>query len=128
MPPAPGRFSITTGWPSVSASRCEKLRAAKSAMPPGANATMTRTGFDGNGWAHTGATGNKYRIRTINDLAIAQSPTVQISPRSCQTPDARRQTPDARCQTPDARCQMPDARRFNNLTSDDWRLTTGVLF
>ena len=41
-PPAPGRFSTTTGTRRFSDNPCDTLRAAKSAMPPGAKATITR--------------------------------------------------------------------------------------
>ena len=36
VPPAPGRFSTTTGWPSLSLSTLEATRAMKSEPPPGA--------------------------------------------------------------------------------------------
>src|SRR5919201_932216 len=47
IPPAPARLSTTIGTPRLSDRRCETLRAAKSAMPPGANGTTMRIGFDG---------------------------------------------------------------------------------
>src|SRR5258706_529507 len=42
MPPAPGRFSTTNGWPSSSPSFAATWRAAKSSPPPGAVATSMR--------------------------------------------------------------------------------------
>src|SRR5690348_2819656 len=40
MPPAPVRFSITTGWPRDSCSFGAMRRAGMSVAPPGANGTM----------------------------------------------------------------------------------------
>src|SRR3954462_8553013 len=40
MPPALGRFSTTTGWPSISLSGCATIRAAKSVPPPALKPTM----------------------------------------------------------------------------------------
>ncbi len=39
MPPAPGLFSTTTGWPSRSLRLFAVKRAALSVTPPGANGT-----------------------------------------------------------------------------------------
>src|SRR4029079_1448694 len=47
LPPAPARFSISTGWPSVSESFCWATRATISVGPPGAKGTMTRIGLEG---------------------------------------------------------------------------------
>src|SRR5215831_3542389 len=44
VPPAPGRFSITTGWPSFSCSDCATMRPMMSAPPPGPNGTIMRRG------------------------------------------------------------------------------------
>src|SRR5690349_6871675 len=40
MPPALGRFSTTTGWPSISWRGCATIRAAKSVPPPALKPTM----------------------------------------------------------------------------------------
>ena len=45
LPPAPGRFSTTTGWRRSSLMRSARRRAAMSAEPPGANPTSRRTGL-----------------------------------------------------------------------------------
>ena len=45
LPPAPGRFSTTNGWPSVSVSFCAVARARMSVVPPAGNGTTTRTGL-----------------------------------------------------------------------------------
>src|SRR4051812_44711963 len=47
VPPAPGRLSITIGWPSDSPSFWLSVRAATSVPPLGAKPTMTRIGFVG---------------------------------------------------------------------------------
>jgi hypothetical protein len=47
LPPAPPRFSITTGWPSASASGGWITRATMSLAPPGANGTTSVTGRSG---------------------------------------------------------------------------------
>lgn len=47
LPAAPGRFSITTGWPSTPESRSPRSRATMWVDPPAANGTTMRTGFCG---------------------------------------------------------------------------------
>ncbi|MOA26632.1 hypothetical protein D3C78_1474400 [compost metagenome] len=47
MPPAPGLFSITTAWPSVSPIFWATTRAVTSATPPAPNGTTMRTGLVG---------------------------------------------------------------------------------
>src|SRR5688572_29622898 len=44
MPAAPGRLSITTGWPRRLASASEMEREARSEALPGGNGTTMRTG------------------------------------------------------------------------------------
>ena len=51
LPPAPGRFSITTGWPHFSDSFWPTMRASASEAPPGVCGTMMRTGLAGKVWA-----------------------------------------------------------------------------
>src|SRR5207245_11442817 len=51
LPPAPGRFSITTCWPQDSASFWPRARARISLGPPGVKKTKKRTGFSGQPWA-----------------------------------------------------------------------------
>src|SRR5262245_16599200 len=43
VPPAPGRFSTTNGWPSCSARRCVTVRAMMSVALPAVNGTITCT-------------------------------------------------------------------------------------
>src|SRR5215207_3574434 len=45
--PAPGRFSMTRGWPSRSRKPWATRRAARSVVPPGAKGTMRRIGCEG---------------------------------------------------------------------------------
>jgi hypothetical protein len=47
--PAPGVFSITTGWPSLRDSGSDRMRATTSMTPPAAKGTTTRTGREGYG-------------------------------------------------------------------------------
>ena len=47
MPPAPARFSTTTGWPSLSLMRGAMAREMRSALPPGGKLTMKRIGLEG---------------------------------------------------------------------------------
>src|ERR1041385_5586226 len=47
FPAAPGRFSITTGWAQIAVSFSPTTRGIRSDAPPGANGTITRTGFCG---------------------------------------------------------------------------------
>src|SRR6476646_6769356 len=51
VPAAPGRFSMTTGWPSFSCNDCAMMRPMMSAPPPGPNGTMMRTGRCGHSCA-----------------------------------------------------------------------------
>src|SRR5882762_6451047 len=47
VPPAPGRFSITTGWPTCKETFSDTVRAMMSVPLPGVNGTMTLIGFAG---------------------------------------------------------------------------------
>jgi len=46
MPPAPGRLSMTTGWPNGSPVRLDRAR-DDVRLPPGGKVTTTRIGFAG---------------------------------------------------------------------------------
>ena len=48
VPPAPVRFSITTGCPQFSLIFCAMMRASVSVPPPGENGTTKRIGLVGN--------------------------------------------------------------------------------
>src|SRR5258706_12879554 len=65
LPPAPARFSIRTGWPSVSLSFCWATRATISVGPPGAKGTITRIGLAGQVWARAGS------VHKISSIANA---------------------------------------------------------
>jgi hypothetical protein len=47
VPPAPGRFSTTKGWPKTDEKWFAAARPAVSGVEPGGNGTMTRTGRSG---------------------------------------------------------------------------------
>ena len=47
VPPAPGRFSMMTGWPSRADSSLDIERAITSVALPGVKATMMWTGLSG---------------------------------------------------------------------------------
>src|SRR5215467_11191669 len=47
LPPAPPRFSATTGWPRFAVSRSAMRRPRMSVPPPGGNGRMKRTGLAG---------------------------------------------------------------------------------
>ena len=52
LPPAPGRFSTTTGRPNCSAKACEMARAMVSVVPPAGAPTQILTGALAVLWAH----------------------------------------------------------------------------
>src|ERR1044071_9647034 len=47
VPPAPERFSTTTGWPRASCKPVAVMRVMMSTAPPGGNGEMKRTGREG---------------------------------------------------------------------------------
>src|SRR6478609_4338684 len=47
VPPAPERFSTTTGWPRASCKPVAVMRVMTSTAPPGGNGLMKRTGREG---------------------------------------------------------------------------------
>src|SRR5436189_5152704 len=55
LPPAPGRFSTTTGVAKSACMRCCKMRASRSAEPPAANGTTMVIGRCGQSCACAGA-------------------------------------------------------------------------
>src|SRR5258706_11328865 len=74
MPPAPPRFSTTTDWPHFAVSRAAIVRAVMSVPPPGANGTMSVTGFVGQACAKA-EPARKNAVRDARSLRvfIAQS-------------------------------------------------------
>src|SRR5436853_750994 len=92
MPPAPPRFSITTGWPRLSCSAGTKLRAAISVPPPGAAGTMRWIGFVGycaaaGGMAKGAASSTRERIAI--GLVIARRRTNPRLPKKKARPAER---------------------------------------
>ncbi|WZB71938.1 hypothetical protein WJ968_09575 [Achromobacter xylosoxidans] len=77
-PPAPPRFSTTTGWPSSRVSPSANTRAVVSVTPPAPKGTISRTGCVGYACAHAAAIGsaapNKTARRRRNPSFIARSP------------------------------------------------------
>src|SRR3954462_5619233 len=63
LPAAPGRLSITTGWAHIAASFSPTRRGIRSDAPPGANGTITRTGFCGQDWAFERGTTRSSAVR-----------------------------------------------------------------
>src|SRR3990167_4677861 len=55
-PPAPGRFSTVTGWPSDRLISAATMRAVRSPTPPAANGTTMRRVLLGKPWAMAGET------------------------------------------------------------------------
>src|SRR5258708_33678414 len=51
LPPAPGTFSITSGWPGPSAAPSTTMRGTTSEAPPGPKGTTSLTGLAGKVWA-----------------------------------------------------------------------------
>ena len=78
LPPAPGLFSITTGWPQAWASLSPIARARMSVLPPGVNGTTMRTGFDGN--ASAGPAARAVGAAAARAIAVA-APTKARRPR-----------------------------------------------
>ncbi len=65
LPAAPGRFSISTGWPHSVCSFSPTRRGIRSEAPPGANGTITRTGFCGQDCANAVEHAVEDKARTI---------------------------------------------------------------
>src|ERR671932_30826 len=59
MPPPPGLFSITTGWPRYLAATSANLRRCVSVVPPGGHGQMSVIGFAGNDCARAAGAGGR---------------------------------------------------------------------
>src|SRR5258706_1268740 len=72
VPPAPPRFSTSTGWPIDSCMRCATMRAAMSVVPPAGNGTMMRRGLYGKDCGRTAplaaASSSKSRNLYVTDV------------------------------------------------------------
>jgi hypothetical protein len=73
MPPAPGMFSITKRWPSLSPSFSATRRAVTSATPPGPNGRTILTGRSGYFCA---AAGNVNEIESATAVAATAKANV----------------------------------------------------
>jgi hypothetical protein len=79
VPPAPGRLSMTTGWPSAEPRPRAMARASRSVAPPAGNGTTMRIGLLGQAWpaaqgaasARTAATALR-RVGFIVDLVFSE--------------------------------------------------------
>src|SRR5687767_6881955 len=70
FPAAPGRFSISTGWPQIAVSFSATMRGMRSEAPPGANGTITRTGFCGHDCACTPDAAKSRASKAIRSMKI----------------------------------------------------------
>src|ERR1041384_4107262 len=109
MPPAPERFSITTGWPSMLDIFSVRMRLMTSDGPPAGNGTMKRIGWLGKSWAidipgHSSSVARPNR-RTHFDIGTSSLAGPRAGPRhlSLQRFDAA--TPRAEASRP--ACQKP---------------------
>ncbi|MCY1372718.1 hypothetical protein D9M69_599480 [compost metagenome] len=71
LPPAPARFSTTTGWPRRCDNGSASRRASVSAEPPGAKPTRSRTGLAGF-QASAAMAGEAARAETANNAPAAR--------------------------------------------------------
>ena len=71
MPPAPGLFSTTIGWPSRLPKYSARVRDRMSAAPAGGKLTIQRIGFDGQGVCAAAMPGAAKRRETKNREAPA---------------------------------------------------------
>ena len=95
MPPAPGRFSITTGWPSALARLLLMARMEPSAPEPADSGRMMRRGRSPRLWARTRPTGAsaaapkaaapKHRARRRTGDASAEDASLSPAP-GCPEP------------------------------------------
>src|SRR5262245_18056737 len=81
FPPAPLRFSITTGWPSTCSSFLPKIRAMTSLGPPGAKPSTSVTSPVGKSCAHEAAVPVSMAMKTTArpSCLILPSPTLFVA-------------------------------------------------
>src|SRR6185369_6945484 len=88
LPPAPTRFSTTTGWPRRSARFVATMRAVRSVPPPGGKPTSMRTGLAGYpdcAWANPAAIAiPRMRLRNANPSANFASVIAILQTVSCK--------------------------------------------
>src|SRR6266702_8023483 len=75
VPPAPARFSTTTGWPRIFSSAGCIARATASVLPPAGNGTKKRMDRSGKDCAEDGVTGPMAAIATAAAMAIERRDT-----------------------------------------------------
>ena len=114
MPPAPTRFSTTTGWPSAFDSGSATMRAAMSVPPPAPKPTMMRIGRVGQScaceWVRSDGKGDERERNRNADQPCHAMPSLYvmrgyrfvdatafcrasmcIASRQCKSPDSRRE-------------------------------------
>src|SRR5215831_14056238 len=74
LPPAPARFSTTTGCPRSSPSGAATARDSVSTTAPGGNGLMRRTGLDGYDCAKAPAAKQARSARTARVISRALQP------------------------------------------------------
>src|SRR3954451_14078525 len=109
-PPAPPRFSITTGWPSRLDILSVTTRLMTSAGPPAGNGTMKRIGRVENSWASKIA-GHSSSVARLNKRTILD---IRISSLAGSTADPCRLFCGCHAAVTPAGYQVP-ARKTNKL-------------
>src|SRR5262245_49931240 len=98
VPPAPPRFSTSTGWPSASEILPPTRRAMKSAAPPGGTVTIRRIGRLGKSPCAETAPANAIRNTAPRARMEPILSTALEQPRAGQ---AERQSPERRADAED---------------------------
>src|SRR5690349_7803280 len=83
IPPAPLRFSTTTGWPSRLDSPSARSRARMSVEPPAWYCTMMRTGLEGKGGSAADAAPPAARASPALRLSARPSPFFDVVVMRC---------------------------------------------
>src|SRR6478672_2908751 len=100
LPPAPGRLSTITCWPSTSVNFGPSRRATISAPPPGANPTRRRSGFVGKSAAETA--GRPKQVAVMIKAAVRSSVAV-LEVIRCSSDEQRNELVNGRA-VEDFRC------------------------
>jgi hypothetical protein len=113
LPPAPGRLSTTTCWPSLSFRRGTSMRTTASALPPGGKVTTMRMGLaTGRVAAHQL---NAVRIRQGQQAARKrlQKGRVGRRQRQCQRQGQRLRATGGQIAQVDRQGLVPQPRRVH---------------
>src|SRR5437870_5270213 len=82
VPPAPGRFSTTSGWPSAAASLSATGRAMVSVADPGVKGTMMRIGLAGKGCADAAQAAKRARLAARLGVEVGAQCRLRIGRRA----------------------------------------------